>query len=176
MHSDRILLVLDVCHSGAVVNDGDMLAMGGKSLGRRTEHNVDFKNITVGEGQIVVASSLSGQLSWESENYPNSVFTRRLIEGLRLKGKTTGISDAFAYMRGKVEDEVLRDRGEMQTPIILTSGWSGGDLALACPVTNDVSIKSPIAVQPAKKPGSQYASKSVVKSTSKSVNTVKKGK
>lgn len=182
VHSDRILLVLDVCHGGAVVNDGDMLAMGGKSLGRRTEHGVDFKNITVGEGQIVVASSLSGQLSWESENYPNSVFTRRLIEGLRLKGKTTGISDAFAYMRGKVEDEVLRDRGEMQTPIILTSGWSGGDLALACPVTNDVSIKSPIAVQPAKKPGSQSpgaaksAAKSVVKSTAKSINPVKKGK
>lgn len=172
VHSDRILLVLDVCHGGAVVNDGDMLAManGGKSLGRRRENAVDFKNITVGEGQIVVASSLSGQLSWESENYPNSVFTRRLIEGLRLKGKSTGINEAFSYMRGKVEDEVLRDRGEMQTPIILTSGWSGGDLALACPVTNDVSTKSPIATQPAKKISGSAASKGTAKSAAKSAS------
>ena len=40
-------------------------------------------------------------------------------------------------MKNQVEDEVLRDRGELQAPVLRNSGWSGGDLSIACPVMAD---------------------------------------
>lgn len=133
--ADRTLLVLDVCHGGAAAEEG--VVAGGKAIKRKPIEGIDMGALDVGEGQLVLASSLANQLSWESINYPNSVFTRRLIEGLKLKGKHTGINEAFTYMKNQVEDEVLRDRGELQAPVLRNSGWSGGDLSIACPVMAD---------------------------------------
>ena len=135
LHADRVLLVLDVCHGGAVVNSGD------KAVGRVPAREVDVRHVPIGEGQLVLASSLAGQLSWESSSYQNSVFTHRLIESLKSRGRGTGIKQAFASMKDKVEDEVLRERGQMQTPVLMDSSWRGGDLALACPVTSDVKLE-----------------------------------
>ena len=135
LHADRVLLVLDVCHGGAVVNSGD------KAVGRAPSREVDMRQVPIGEGQLVLASSLAGQLSWESSSYQNSVFTHRLIESLKSRGRGTGIKQAFASMKDKVEDEVLRERGQLQTPVLMDSSWRGGDLALACPVTSDVKLE-----------------------------------
>jgi hypothetical protein len=122
VHCDRVVLVLDVCHGGAV-------AAGTKGLFRSSAFNSDA--LAAGTGQVVLVSSETDQISWESKKYPNGVFTRQLIEGLRRKGKPTTIGDAFEFLRAKVEEEVLRDRAEVQTPVLIKKLWRGDDIALA---------------------------------------------
>lgn len=128
IHSDRIVLLLDVCHGGAVAD-------GAKGI-RRGEAEFDPSKLGAGDGQIVVASSQADQISWESKKYPNSVFTRRLLEGLRSGGDLTKIRDAYAYMKEKVEEEVLRDRAYLQTPVLVTKWWQGEDIAIGTPPTS----------------------------------------
>jgi tetratricopeptide (TPR) repeat protein len=119
---NRIVLVMDVCHGGAV-------AEGAKGI-RRGEIDLNPQKIVTGDGQIVVASSQADQISWESKQYANGVFTRRLLEGLRKNGDKTTLKDAFSYMREKVTEEVLRDRAHFQTPVLVTKWWQGDDIAI----------------------------------------------
>jgi tetratricopeptide (TPR) repeat protein len=121
VHCGRVVLILDVCHSGAA-------GTASKGLARRFDFDLD--KVGVGSGQIVVCSSQSDQVSWESAKYPNSVFTRKLIEGLRRKGANTRLSEAFDFMSEQVEEEVLRDRAVVQTPL-LKKIWTGDDLILS---------------------------------------------
>lgn len=154
LKSDRVVVVMDVCHGGAVRTDSDLdniarrkeeparIAIasadvnGMKGLIRSPEITGKNMGNIVGKGQIVLASSEADQVSWESTSYPNGVFTRRLIEGLRLNGEKTTVMEAFKHMRQKVEQEVLKDRSEIQTPIAVTNSWQGSDIPLAIKVVS----------------------------------------
>jgi tetratricopeptide (TPR) repeat protein len=118
INTDRVLIVLDACHSGAT-RDG--------AKGLYKAQNFDSETITQGSGQMVICSSSPDQASWESKNYPNGVFTRQLIEALK---QQKSIAQAYNQLKDKVQDEVLRDRGQVQTPE-LKNAWKGGDLQLA---------------------------------------------
>ncbi|MBK9201830.1 MAG: caspase family protein [Candidatus Obscuribacter sp.] len=126
VHSDRVVIMLDACHSGAV-------DVGAKGLQRT--NNVDAAAIAQGTGQLVISSSTPSQVSWESKQYENSVFTRCLIDSLRKNGATTTLGEAFQNLKDKVQEEVLRERGVMQTPV-LKSRWSGQDLRLSSPAVS----------------------------------------
>ncbi|MBX3073276.1 tetratricopeptide repeat protein [Candidatus Obscuribacterales bacterium] len=120
--SNRVVLILDVCHSGAA-------AQGGKSLNRIAGLAPDvFK---IGSGQMVLCSSMAEQVSWESKEYENSVFTRRLIEALRVNNDKTTLLDAYNRLKVLVESEVLRDRSNLQTPVLWNEKWVGKDPMLA---------------------------------------------
>jgi tetratricopeptide (TPR) repeat protein len=121
VHCDRIMLVLDACHSGVATPSS------GKGLVRTG--NIDVDQVVMGTGQLVISSSKPDQRSWESSRYEGSVFTRQLINGLRKNGKLTKLGDAYAYLEEEVQREVLRDRGLLQTPI-MKSRWRGDDLIL----------------------------------------------
>lgn len=120
VHCDRIMLVLDACHSGVV-------APSAKGMAREANVNVD--SIVQGTGQLVLSSSSPEQRSWESKRYEGSVFTKHLIDGLRKNGKYTRLGEAFAYMDEETKREVLRDRGVLQSPI-MKSKWEGKDLVI----------------------------------------------
>jgi hypothetical protein len=124
VHADRIVLVLDACHSGATT------VADSKGLTRRSNVNVD--EIAQGTGQLVISSSLPNQVSWESKKDQNSVFTKYLMEGLKTK---PNLGEAFAFMRNKVQEEVLRERGVLQTPV-LKSKWQGNELVIGAPAIN----------------------------------------
>ncbi|MBN8661489.1 MAG: caspase family protein [Candidatus Obscuribacter phosphatis] len=126
VHSDRVVLVLDACHSGAAET-------GGKGLFRKG--NLDADAVAQGTGQLVISSSQPSQVSWESKKYQNSVFTRCLIDSLRKNGDATTLGEAFQNLKDKVQEEVLRERGVMQTPV-LKSRWKGSDLRLATPAVS----------------------------------------
>lgn len=127
VHSDRVVLVLDACHSGAAE------AAGSKGLYRKG--NLDAEAVAQGTGQLVISSSQPSQVSWESKNYQNSVFTRCLIESLRKNGAATTLGDAFQNLKDRVQEEVLRERGVMQTPVLKTR-WKGNDLRLSTPAVS----------------------------------------
>ena len=123
VHSDRIVICMDACHSGATENTGS------KGIYRASNFSVDA--IVQGCGKFVVCSSQPSELSWESTEYPNGVFTHCLIEGLR---KNPKLGDACTYMKEKVQREVLRDRGELQTPVV-GKHWQGEDALIAAPAS-----------------------------------------
>ncbi len=126
VHADRIVLMMDACHSGATNT-------AGKGIFRIANYSAD--ELAQGSGQLVICSSEPSQTSWESKRYQNGVFTHYLLEGLRMNGGMNKLGDAFKHMQDKVQEEVLRDRGELQTPL-LKSKWVGDDLVLATPATD----------------------------------------
>ncbi len=123
VHSDRVLVVLDTCHAGGATSEA-------KGIVRQA--NADAAMIAQGSGQLVICSSDKNQTSWESKQYPNSVFTRSLIEGLQKQGSSTDVSDVFSFVKDKVQQEVVQERGVLQTPVLESSKWTGKDLVIAC--------------------------------------------
>lgn len=123
IHCDRIVIVLDACYSGVTSPTGKGLVRTG---------NVDADSISQGTGQLVISSSAPNQRSWESNKYSGGVFTKNLIDGFRGSGPRTKLEDAFNWTQQKVREEVLRERGQLQTPI-LKSTWSGKELILGAP-------------------------------------------
>lgn len=118
VHTDRVVLILDACHSGAAKT-------AAKGLIR--QHNFNADQIPIGTGQLVICSSAPEQVSWESKRYANGVFTHHLIDSLR---KNPKLSDSYNYLKNQVQTEVLADRGELQVPALKTK-WTGSDLVIA---------------------------------------------
>jgi tetratricopeptide (TPR) repeat protein len=129
VRSNRVVLIMDVCHSGAAApGEKNLLRPAAASTSAK---GVDAQKLPLGAGQTVLCSSLSDQVSWESKHYPNSVFTKQLMQALQIKGDATTMTEAYNALKDGVESEVLRDRGQVQTPILNTKFWTGGDAALA---------------------------------------------
>lgn len=124
INTDRIVMILDACHSGSAEMPG------GKGIVRAA--NVDAAALLQGVGQIVVASSDINQRSWEFKNKPNGVFTYYLIESLRKAGKYGNLLEAFNSAKEQVQAEVLKERGVLQKPV-LKSKWTDDKLELAVP-------------------------------------------
>ncbi len=125
VHCDRVVIFLDACHSGATRTESKGLSRTG----------IDAGELAVGSGQMVIASSSEDQVSWESKNGANGVFTANLLEALRKKGKDTTIGEMFSELKERVQEQVLRERGRMQTPV-LESKWKGNDLCIAAQPVN----------------------------------------
>jgi Caspase domain len=124
VHADRVVVIIDACHSGAANTSKGITRTG----------NVDSVALSQGTGQLVICSSKPDEVSWESTRYPNGVFTHQLIEALRKNSGHTKLGLAFAQLKESVLAEVLNDRKELQTPM-LKSKWSGDELILSAPPT-----------------------------------------
>lgn len=116
VHADRVVVIMDACHSGSAKADDRL--------------KIDADNIANESGQAVICSSLPEEVSWESKQYSNSVFTHHLMDGFKCKGVKTSISETFAYAKDHVVQEVWNDRKSKQTPI-MKSTWAKADLAIA---------------------------------------------
>lgn len=125
VHAKRVVLILDVCHSAA--------ASGAKSLSRQ-KASMSPEAFSIGEGQLVICSSAKDQVSWESKNYQNSVFTKNLIDAFAT-GKEN-LPTAFDKLKNNVQIEVLRDRSSLQTPIMWSKEWRGNPPVLSVQPTS----------------------------------------
>jgi len=118
--SDRVVLFMDACHSGAALPKKGMFKAG---------LNLDATQVAQGSGQLVICSSQSDESSWESKNYANGVFTHVLIDALRKNGQSGHLKDVFETLKTGVSGEVSKDRGATQTPV-WQSKWTGNDLII----------------------------------------------
>ncbi len=125
INSDRIILILDACHSGALAA-GDKLS-GGKGLARK---GLDATNVRLGKGKVIFLSSMPNERSWELKDKPNSVFTRCLIETLNKSGDSTTLSDMFRSLKMSVYNTAMNERGVPQTPV-MKSTWDGREPVVA---------------------------------------------
>ncbi len=146
LHADRTLLLLDVCHGGAI--------SGAKALKREFEFVPS--TINVGPGQLILVSSMDDQISWESKRYHNGVFTHYLLEGLRKNDNKEKMGSVFTFLKEKVEEEVLRDRAFLQTPMMFKKIVGGTEIVLSDPGT----APKPGLVIPATPTNSSQASES----------------
>lgn len=121
--TDRALVILDTCYSGAA-------AAGAR--GGETPANFSAHSLAQGTGHMVVCSSGPDERSWESRTYANGIFTHNLINALRTTGRQQGIKAAFSKMKEQVEWEVQRDEGVSQSPQI-GGNWVGEDLKINVP-------------------------------------------
>lgn len=160
VHSNRVVLILDVCHSGAATR-----GEGKKSLSRSNNFNPD--DIPLGAGQSVICSSAPEQVSWESKTYPNSVFTKRLIEALKMNGGSANLDNAYEYLRGEVYKEVLQDRNKLQTPVYFNREWNGPAPILSVKVQGDGQTINAVPVTTSSSAVTTSATKSVNKSGAK---------
>lgn len=144
--SDRIVLVLDTCFSGAAADPDP--------TGAYKQRSLDVDEFAHGTGQLVICSSKPDETSQESPLLHNGVFTHYLIEGLRQHGRKTRLVDAFNYCRDKVLEYTSRN-GHHQTPV-MESRWEGSGLVLAALPNEPVSpVASPTQIalaQPASQP------------------------
>lgn len=145
--SQRVLLVMDACHSGVVTK-------GAKGLMR--SGNFDAQELAQGSGQLVITSSAPDQISWESKRYQNGIFTRKLLEALRVNGKNTTLGDAFPYVEKSVSAEVQEDYASKQNPI-MKSKWNGNALVLAMVPAAPQAL--PVAVRQILEPDSTFVQK-----------------
>jgi hypothetical protein len=122
VHASRVLVIFDACHSGGASD---------ASKGIRRQANVDASLLAQGTGCMVICSSQKNEASWESKKYPNGVFTHTLIDAFQSKGSATKLTDAFAFLKTGVQQEVVAERGLVQTPVLEMSKWKGRDLVLA---------------------------------------------
>lgn len=95
---------------------------------------------------MVVCSSDKNQVSWEGKNMTNSVFTRNLIDAFQEKGETTPVAQVFDAVKDKVQEQVIRERGVVQTPVVETTRWSGRELVLGVRPTRPRNVPREVAV------------------------------
>jgi Caspase domain len=138
VHSNRIVLIIDACHSGA--------ANPAPTKGLIRRGNFDSNFLAQGTGQLIICSSEPNQVSWESRRYQNGVFTRQLIEALRSRSGKISLEKAFEKLKESVQSEVLQDRGELQTAV-LKSRWQGSDLIISDPPTRPRDIPADLKDQ-----------------------------
>ncbi len=133
VHTNRILLVLDTCYSGGAGSDS------GKGMVRT---NVDSSTLAQGIGSLVITSSSPDQRSWESDDLKNSYFTKYLIDSLK-QSNNGSVDQAFNSMKQKVQQSVLKDKGEVQTPI-MSGSFLGPALVLG--ITPSETHIAPVTV------------------------------
>lgn len=117
--TNRIVLVLDTCYSGAGTGEHKGLV--------RT--NVDSAGLAQGMGSLVITSSSPQQQSWESDTLKNSYFTHYFLESLKSRPQGVTIDEAFNSMKQRVQQAVVSEKGEMQTPV-MAGNFSGPRLVL----------------------------------------------
>lgn len=124
--ANRVLVILDACHSGGADTNS-------KDLDPAKDN---FSINQLGRGQLLISSCSPDQRSWESKRYENGVFTHQLINALRAQGIKTNVQDAFNRMKSGVADEVQQDFVTSQTPGLKNDTWHGSDLQVGITPTS----------------------------------------
>jgi tetratricopeptide (TPR) repeat protein len=119
--SDRILLILQACYSGAAE-----LTRGSKAL--FPNYNLDPNQIALGKGYIILSSSRPDQITW------STAFSDNLIQALHEKGGLATLQDAFEEAKLSTEsDTASESKGTRQQMPVMKSDWSGKPLVLGIP-------------------------------------------
>jgi hypothetical protein len=123
VNTDRVLIVMDTCYSGAATTG---------ARGIEKPANFDADEIAQGTGRLVLSSSSPNERSWEGAGYKNGIFTFNLIKALRKNNGNIDVLTAFSDVRKNVQWEAQSNFGAPQTPA-LGGKWEGVNLVLSLP-------------------------------------------
>ncbi len=130
--TDRALIIMDTCYSGAGIP-------GARAL--NVADNFSANELAQGCGHLVISSSSPNEKAYESRVSNNGVFTKYLIEALR-KNNKVDVKTAFAEVEKQVSWEVKSVFGEKQTPQ-LGGNWDGQQLILSVPASESRPMLNP---------------------------------
>jgi len=129
--TERALIVMDTCYSGAGVPGARGVDEGA---------NFDAAMLAQGSGHLVMTSSSPSERSWESKVTPNGVFTKYLIQNLKLtKGN---VKNSFDKLRDDVGWEVQNAFNQQQHPQI-GGQWQGKEMILNAVPTSPRQVMNP---------------------------------
>lgn len=129
--TERALIVMDTCYSGAGVPGARGVDAGA---------NFDADLLAQGSGHLVMTSSSPSERSWESKVTPNGVFTKYLIQNLKLtKGN---VKNSFDKLKDDVGWEVQNAFNQQQHPQI-GGQWQGKEMILNAVPTNPRPVLNP---------------------------------
>jgi tetratricopeptide (TPR) repeat protein len=124
--SERIMLVLQSCYSGAAE-----LTAGAKTI--FSGYNIDIDKVALGKGFVILSSSRPDQMTW------SDAFSRNLVKALRQQDGLIPLKDAFEIAKKQTEiDTSIIGPTKKQTPV-MKSDWTGNDLVLGTPPVEKVS-------------------------------------
>lgn len=125
--TDRVVLVLESKYSGAA-----SLESGAKALFHG--FNIDLDKVVMGKGNIILSSSRPNE-----ETYGDD-FSSSLIECLRAQNGLVPLNEAFTKAKEMTEFKTAHysKGGKKQSPV-LKSNWTGNDLVLGVPQSEQVS-------------------------------------
>jgi hypothetical protein len=115
IHSDRVVVILDACHSGGAGSIKEPLPFK-KGF---TEHNLT--GLTAGGGRVILSSSKHDEVSYAFSDMEHSLFSHFLFEGLGGNGGSEdviSVIDVFKYVSERVPAAAQR-RNVCQTPRLL---------------------------------------------------------
>lgn len=138
IRSDRILIFLDCCFSGGAAKQKGFLTAGVKGSIIKNDFSKDVVSELPKEGVCLIAASKSDQVSYESDDLENGVFTHFLINAI-----DSGSDQDFNYILSDSElfDQVYRNTvnyssssfNQTQEPIRLSSLKTETDLFYLAP-------------------------------------------
>lgn len=102
VNAKRVLIIADACYAGGF--------SGMKSKAFSPSLDQFLQEARNSSGTAIITSARSGELSWESPNFKNSVFTHNFLEGLKGKADKdrdgiVSLSEAYDYARSHTEKE-----------------------------------------------------------------------
>lgn len=129
--TERALIVMDTCYSGAGVPGARGVDAGA---------NFDASQVALGSGHLVMTSSSPSERSWESKVTANGVFTKYLIQNLKLtKGN---VKNSYEKLKGDVGWEVQNAFNQTQNPQ-MGGEWKGKELILNAIPTEPRPVLNP---------------------------------
>jgi hypothetical protein len=99
--ADRLVVLLDSCHSGGVgqPKDPDLQVKVGLT-------DTTYSNFSKGKGRVIIASCKPDEVSWELPEMSNGLFTHYLLKGLygeaAQSDRTVSYIDLFGYISRNV--------------------------------------------------------------------------
>lgn len=135
--AQRVVLLMDTCHSGAATKPSSVLA-GAKSLVAEAAESINpaFQNLRSALGRAVMVSSRAEETSWESDSLKNGIFTHCLMDGIQ-KDKGLGkLGEIYSGVAECVQSRVASERGQAvkQTPVFQSSP-GGAEMVLGVPIS-----------------------------------------
>ncbi|RTP63489.1 caspase family protein [Enterobacter hormaechei] len=131
--SERLLFVIDACHSAGVV--------GIKNLVQRNEYHSVFSNkslerLSQGRGKVLLASSRDTETSLILPGDKNSLFTKHFLDALKgaagsFDDNFIRVFDIFTYLESRIPTDAKRF-GEEQHPVFKSNLENNFPVALKC--------------------------------------------
>ncbi|MCB9422415.1 MAG: DNRLRE domain-containing protein [Ardenticatenaceae bacterium] len=141
--SERTLVIVDSCFSGSLVSTTISETEGGYTVLRRGLINpllpdgpavVDALSELSGSNRLVITGGTGDQLTYESPNLENGVFTYFFLQGLTdslndVNGNgRISAEEAYWFSRDAVDDWVFNNASDHQNPAISDQVWGQVDL------------------------------------------------
>ncbi|WP_272685716.1 MULTISPECIES: caspase family protein [Providencia] len=131
--SERLLFVIDACHSAGVVSI--------KNLMQHNEYNLGFSNkslerLSQGRGKVLLASSRDTETSLILPGDKNSLFTKHFLDALKGRAGTFDdnfirVFDIFTYLEHRIPTEAKKFNNE-QHPVFKSNLENNFPIALKC--------------------------------------------